>query len=238
MMTLRFVLAVSAVGAVAGAQPSIGPLVRNGVIEISDQARMGYTIAVPRDAGPGEARPLILALHPGGGMRGGQFLLQIVEPALRAWNAVMVAPDSPTRAWSSDLAERGVLLLLDDVLEHHDIDRARILVTGFSMGGFGTWFFATHHPDRFAGAIPMAASPRGDPLDGLGSMPIHLIHSQDDTVVPIGPARAAAEALIERNHPVRFTELSGVGHFQMSGYIQALRDAGVWMQEHWEERPQ
>ena len=233
-LPLTLAMVLSAISAVAIAQSRGGPIVHSGTIEISDQGRMGYTIAVPRDGASEGPRPLVLALHPGGGMRGGPFMLQIVEPALRDWNAVMVAPDAPDRSWSSEMAEQGVLLLLDEVVTNHDIDPNRILVTGFSMGGFGTWFFATHHPHLFTGAIPMAAAPRDDPLDGLGAMPIYLIHSRDDTVIPIDPTRAAAEALVQRDHPVRFTELDGIGHFQMGGYIQALRNAGAWMQGQWE----
>ena len=231
---MRLLLVLSASATVALAQSSSSPRVQSGVLEIPDGGRMGYTISVPRDADTNESRPLVLALHPGGGSRGGPFLTEIVEPALSEWNAIIVAPDSPTRSWTSDIAERAVLQLLDDLLESYTIDQERILVTGFSMGGFGSWFLATHHPERFAGAIPMASSPRDYPLDDLGSMPIHAIHSREDTVVPIGPAREAVATLEQANHPVRFTELGGVGHFQMAGYIDALRTAGEWMMEQWD----
>ena len=226
-------LVLFAAAGVALAQSGSPPRVQSRVIEIPDLGRIGYTISIPRYADASEPRPLVLALHPGGGSRGGPFLSQIVEPALREWNAIIVAPDSPSGSWTNDIAERAVLHLLDDLLESNTTDQTRILVTGFSMGGFGSWFFATHHPDRFTGAIPMASSPRDYPLDGLGSMPIHAIHSREDTVVPIGPAREAVATLEQANHPVRFTELGGVGHFQMTGYIEALRTAGEWMMEQW-----
>ena len=234
MRLILVLLVLFASVTVALAQSSSASRVQSRVIEIPDMGQMGYTISVPRDADTNESRPLVLALHPGGGSRGGPFLTQIVEPALREWNAIIVAPDSPTRSWTTAVAKRAVLHLLDDLLKSYTIDQQRILVTGFSMGGFGSWFLATHHPERFTGVIPMASSPRDYPLDGLGSMPVHAIHSREDTVVPIGPAREAVATLEQANHPVRFTELGGVGHFQMTGYIDALRTAGKWMMEQWD----
>ena len=227
------VVALALLASAAGAQT-----VEQHVYPVPDPGGMRYAISIP-DGNPSEPVPLILALHPGGGRTpyyGGLFMQQIVAPALRDWNAIIVAPDCPTRAWTSDVAEQAVVALLNDVMANHTIDRERILVTGFSLGGRGTWFMATHHPDLFTGAIVMAGSPRDDPLDALGQMPIAVIHSHDDEVVAFEPARQAVDALEARDHPVRFTELWGVGHYTMGSYIGPLRDAGNWIREQWEEQ--
>ena len=229
-------LALLAMSTATFAQSGTTPLIESSTIDVPGHGPMIYTISVPRDLRDGEPRPLILALHPGGGSRGGPFLYQIVEPALRDWGAIVVAPDSPNRRWSVPSAEESVLFLLDDLLERYEIDRDRILVTGFSMGGAGTWFMATHHPERFSGAIPIASAPRDNPLDRIGSMPVHVIHSHDDQLVPIAPARAAADTLAERGHPTEFTELTGVGHYSMGGYVGALKQAGDWMRQQWDKR--
>ena len=225
-----------AAAALAAAQSGAAPRIEGAVIDVPGHGRMSYTISVPRDLREGEPRPLVLALHPGGGSVGGPFLYQIVEPALRDWGAIIVAPDSPNRRWSVPSAEESVLFLLDDILARHAIDRDRILVTGFSMGGAGTWFMATHHSERFSGAIPIASAPRDNPLDQIGSMPVHVIHSRDDQLVPIEPAREAARTLAELGHPAEFTELTGVGHYTMGGYVNALRQAGAWMRAQWDDR--
>ena len=161
---------------------------------------------------------------------------QIFEPALRALNAVVVAPDVPTRRWTSEVSDRGVMALLEQILATYTIDRTRILVTGFSLGGRGTWFFATRHPDFFTGAIPIAGRPGDDPLDALGDMPVHIIHSRADDVVPFGPAEEAARQLEEAGGRVAFTALDRVSHYAMGGYVRALRDAGDWMIGQWSSR--
>ena len=207
---------------------------------------MTYGISVPDDAheagensGGSDPVPLVLALHPGGprtAYYGSSFMRGIVEPALRDWNAIIIAPDAPTRSWATDESERAVLALIEQVASRYVVDRDRILVTGFSLGGGGTWFFATRHADLFAGAIPMAGPIREISMDGLGSMPVHIVHSRDDEVVPFEPAAEAAAQLEARGHSVKLTELSGVGHFSMGAYIGALRQAGDWMREQWNGR--
>src|SRR5262245_36628308 len=100
-----------------------------------------YGISIPRDYEPGKPRPLILALHPGGERMpyyGSAYMRQIIAPALSGLDAVIIAPDCPTRAWSDPVADRSVMALVQNTLDNYAIDRRRILVVGFSMGGRGT----------------------------------------------------------------------------------------------------
>ena len=241
--TTAALLSVTAAALFAGGQEPTAPRVTHEVFSLPDGGEMTYGISVPdtaRDSDADSGRdpvPLILVLHPGGARTayyGSSFMRGIVEPALRDWNAIIVAPDAPTRSWASDVSEQSVVALVEEVAARYAIDRNRVLVTGFSLGGRGTWFFATRHADLFTGAIPIAGSAGEDSLDGLGSMPIHIVHSRDDEVVPYGPAAEAAAKLEELGHPVRLTELSGVGHFTMGAYIAALQQAGDWMMDQWE----
>ena len=77
-------------------------------------------------------------------------------------------------------------------MRSYNIDRKRVLVVGFSMGGRGTWHMAAQHPDLFTAAIPMAASTRGMTIDQLGRQPTYVIHSREDEVVPFEPAEENA----------------------------------------------
>ena len=223
----------------ASAQAGGRPAVEHLTFEVDGHGEMPYAVSVPAGYDPATPQPLILALHPGGA-RGPYYgslnMRQIFEPALRGLDAVIVAPDAPTRRWTSDVSDRAVMGLLERIMATYTIDRTRILVTGFSLGGRGTWFFATRHPDLFTGAIPIAGRPGDDPLDALGDMPVHIIHSRADEVVPFDPAEDAARRLREAGRPVAFTALDGVSHYAMGGYVGALRDAGEWMSERWAGR--
>ena len=236
---LAFLAATPVAAGELPAQAGGRPTVEHLVFEVEGHGRMPYAVSVPAGYDAATPHPLILALHPGGAQGayyGSQNMRRIFEPALRGLNAVIVAPDAPTRRWTSDVSDRAVMALLEQVLATYTIDRARILVTGFSLGGRGTWFFATRHPDFFTGAIPIAGRPGDDPLDALGDMPVHIIHSRADDVVPFGPAEDAWRQLTEAGRTVAFTVLDGVGHFSMGAYVDALRTAGEWMLDEWAGR--
>jgi predicted peptidase len=197
---------------------------------------MLYAISIPRDYDPRTPVPLVLVLHPGGErMRyyGSAFMRQVAAPALSDLRAIMVAPDCPTNSWTDSGSEEAVMALLQDVLGQFNIDRRRVLVTGFSLGGRGTWFMASHHADLFTAAIPMAASPGDLPIDRLATMPTYIIHSHDDEVSPFAPDERLAKQLIELGRPVRFQALDGIGHFEMYRYVDALKGAGRWVGDQW-----
>ena len=209
------------------------PTISNTVFTLPDGETVTYGLAVPTGDGP---HPMILALHPGGARTayyGSSFMRGIVLPALHNWNAVIVAPDAPTRSWATEVSEQRVSALIENVMHRFPIDRRRILVTGFSLGGRGTWFFASQRPDLFTGAIPIAGATGDDLPENLSRIPIHIIHSQDDEVVPYGPTAETIRTLKSRGYNIVSTELDGIGHFTMSAYIDPLRRAGEWMMKQW-----
>ena len=208
----------------------------NATIDVDEVGPMTYGIWVPRDYDAAEPVPLVLALHPGGSPGPGygmQFLRGVVGPALQAWGGVIVAPDVSDRRWTNPASERAVLELIDDVRARYSIDPERILITGFSMGGRGTWFLATRHPDLFTAAIPMAARAEDDATQ-VGDMPVYIIHARDDEVVPFEPAERLSQDMAARGQTVAFKALEGVGHFRMGA--APLQEAGEWVLERWAER--
>lgn len=201
-----------------------------------EAGRILYGISIPAGYTSGEPRPLVLALHPGGERTpyyGLSFMRGIVSPALRDLGAIIVAPDCPARAWSDPTADRAVMALLESVMREYAVDRRRILVTGFSMGGRGTWFMSARHSDFFTAAIPIAGSSGDEPLERLGRIPTYVIHSRNDQVVPFGPDEQTTLQLGKLGRVVRFEPLDGIGHYEMGGYVDALTRAGRWVVERW-----
>lgn len=223
------------VGLLLAQSPGLSPSrVQSRTLSAPDVGTIAYGLSVPEHAvGP---TPLIVALHPGGeriGGRGMRFMGQVALPALRDLNAVLVAPDCPGRSWIEPLSERAILALVAQTRSEFAIDPKRILVTGFSMGGRGTWFMLAGHSDLFTAAIPVAGSMGDAPLERLGLIPTYIVHSRDDQVVPFAPVEQTAKTLREMGRPVRFEKLEGVGHFEMGRYIGAIRRAGQWVVEQW-----
>jgi predicted peptidase len=231
-------LLASLVPADASAQAARGgppPSIEETTLALSDGSVIRYGLALPNGFEPsGDPRPLVLSLHPGerGEYYGSSFMQGIVEPGLRAWGAIIVAPDAPDRTWATPRSERAVLALVEHIMAEYAIDRARVLVTGYSMGGRGTWYMASRHAEVFTGAIVMAGSPNDDEIASI-QVPLYLIHSPDDDVVPFGPAADAYTALAARGHPVEMRVLPGASHYMMPAYVPPLRLAGTWMLERW-----
>jgi predicted peptidase len=212
------------------------PAVLQRTFVAPEAGRILYGISIPPGYTSREPRPLVLALHPGGERTpyyGLSFMRGIVSPALKELGAIIVAPDCPTRAWSDPEAERAVMALLESVMKEYAIDRRRILVTGFSLGGRGTWFMSSRHADFFTAAIPIAGSSGEEPLDRLGRIPTYVIHSRNDQVVPFDPDERTTRQLEKLGRVVRFEALEGLGHYEMGGYIDALARAGRWVAERW-----
>ena len=51
--------------------------------------------------------------------------------------------------------EADLMAMLDSVIESKRVDRERVYLSGISYGGFGTWYLASQHPQRFAAIAPV-----------------------------------------------------------------------------------
>ena len=195
-----------------------------------------FTVSVPAGYDGVRRVPLVLALHFGGRafppFYGRGVLEVLVQPALESLGALIVAPDAVDSGWGDQADEARVLFLLDHVTSTFAVDRKRVLCTGYSMGGAGTWYFVTHHPDRFSAAIPIAGRPPdGEPA--ATKVPLYVIHSRADEVVPLAPTESYVAALRSRGAEVQLTVVDGLTHFQTDRFVEPLRDALPWLARVW-----
>lgn len=201
-----------------------------------------YTLSLPENLNAAPPRPLVVALHYGGINRrhfGRGILTGLVEPGLRSLDAIIAAPDSPPGGWANAEAERLVLDLVDFLVGSYPVDPDRIVITGYSLGGMGTWYIAARNPDRFSAAIPMAGLPRNvsdDQLKALVDMPLFAIHSLADTVVPIEPERQAVLKLRGLGARAELRVVDSVTHYDVPGFVPYLRDAARQLSEAWSDR--
>lgn len=212
--------------------------IRNRTMPVEQVGTITYGLSIPGGYDAADPRPLVLALHPGGprvAYDGSRFLQQVVLDALGDLRAVVVAPDCPGASWTDPIAEKAVIALLEQIRREYAIDGRRILVTGFSMGGRGTWFMASRHPELFTGAIVMAGPVGDEPIERRSLTPTYVIHSRDDLIVPFAPAEQMARQLTAMGRPVEFEELRGPGHSDMGGYVAALRRGGRWIARAWDK---
>ena len=195
-----------------------------------------YTLVIPDGYTGQDAVPLIMSLHYGGQVTpfyGRGQLEQIVEPALSELGCIIVAPDSVAGSWSNAQAEQHVVELFDYVQAHYNIDAVRTLLTGYSMGGMGTWYLAPRQAERFKAAIPMAARPQADSTSLDWRTPMYIIHSTADELMDLEATTVAVEQLRAKNAAVELVVVDGITHFQMSLFQSHLKAEIPWIQDTW-----
>lgn len=220
-------------GEAAAKLPVLPPGVHSQMLPRGDGPTIRYAISIPPGYSPAARVPLVLALHFGGSPVGaGRAMLELlIRPALAELGAIIVAPDSIDGPWSGPQNERAVTMLLDAALSSYSVDPKRVVVTGFSMGGAGTWHWASMFPERFSAAIPIAGRPTGSA--SAWRVPIFAVHSRQDEVVPIAPAERRIEQLKELGKNAEMVVLTGITHYETGRYVEGLRRAVPWLKEIW-----
>ena len=221
---------------VSGDPPMLAPGLHSLTMARAGEPAIRYAISIPRNYSPSKPAPLILALHfgVGGGDpsgAGGDMVQILTGPGLAELDAIIVAPDSVKGDWSTPENEKAVTALLDMVMARYAIDKKKIAVTGYSMGGTGSWHFAEKFPERFSAAIPIASRP---PASASGwRLPVLAIHSRNDQVAPFEPAALRIAELQKAGVNAKLIALTGITHYETGRFADALRQAVPWLRDIW-----
>jgi predicted peptidase len=102
--------------------------------------------------------------------------------------------------------------LIDSLQAEFTLDPRRLLVSGLSMGGQGTWDLLARFPERFAGAMPICGI--GDPEQAarMKAVPVWAFHGARDNIVPVAASRTMVQALKRAGGRVRYSEYPDVAH--------------------------
>jgi predicted esterase len=123
-----------------------------------DGARRPYAVCVTSDSP--DSKPVVIIVSPGAPTDAGPEEIHLAEQY--AWfgkknGKELIAVRATGRGPGSvyqNYGELDVLEDIDDLAAKYPVDRDRIGVTGFSMGGAATWYLASHYPDLFASGAP------------------------------------------------------------------------------------
>jgi predicted peptidase len=113
----------------------------------------------------------------------------------------MLAPLCPMGTeWKTRHMADALLELIEGICSKVNIDRARIYLTGVSMGGLGSWMLGARAPaGTFAAISPMCGG--GQPLYArlLTKIPMWFFHSAEDNVVGVEETEAIYAALLKES---------------------------------------
>ena len=167
------------------------------------------------------------------------------RPAKGKWNEDLPEQilGTPTQHWWSYRSDGFVNGLIDDLCWKYPIDRNRVVLSGMSMGGFGTWNLGSRFSDRFCALAPLAGGLcmrdyETDDLDeryklllgNLRWLPSYFVHGNTDNLVPVVFSEMIEEILLEREFDHVYKELDGVGHqLDLRGGGSILPDIHQWL---------
>ena len=219
-----------------------------------------YVVYVPREFTRARTWPVIVQLH-GGGDYGSDGLKPIDSGLARAirlhperFPVVVVFPQAHadnTPGWQLE-GGQAALVELDKTIKEFKGDPNRVVLTGYSAGGNGTWSIASRHPERFAAIVPicgfveafkgrtsginypaLAPANTGDVFTfvakRVSSIPIWIFHGDADMNVNVEVSRKMAAALKSIGASVQYTELAGVDHNGATNVAYSRADLIEWM---------
>lgn len=140
--------------------------------------------------------------------------------------------DGTPEGWS--MIENELVAMLDRTVADFKGDPARLYLTGLSTGGFGTWYMAGKHPDRFAAIAPVAAFCHPDLAEPIAKakLPLWVFTGGRDPYFKLQYFYAGLNKLEELGHPeVRFTIEADMGHNSWNR-VYAGQDLYDWLLAH------
>ncbi|HVZ65843.1 MAG TPA: alpha/beta hydrolase-fold protein [Lacunisphaera sp.] len=140
--------------------------------------------------------------------------------------------DGTPEGWS--MIEDELLGMIDHVLAEFKGDPDRVYLTGLSTGGFGTWYLAGRHPERFAAIAPVAAFCHPDLAAPIAKarLPLWVFAGGRDPYFKVKNFYATLNRLEGLGHPeVRFTIEADMGHNSWNR-VYAGKDLYDWLLTH------
>jgi pimeloyl-ACP methyl ester carboxylesterase len=156
-----------------------------------------------------------------------------------ALDCIVLIPFGRSNTDFASVGEVDVLRSIEETCRHYPIDRDKIYLCGYSMGGYGAYLLVSHYPGRFAGCISLAGRPEpyyieqerakgmpynqqpaykrfcldlDNPMKMAGnfqSTPVLILQGKEDTVIPISSAQRILGALKKASAPASAAWVDG-----------------------------
>ena len=209
-----------------------------------------YRLLVPKNYDRSRQYPLILFLH-GSDERGSDNKRQLYvglhifadEPKMAQYPCFIIAPQCPLEMkwvevnWKAEThlmprhpspAMAMSLELVEELQKEYSIDRNRLYVVGYSMGGYGTWEAIQRMPNLFAAAVPVCGGGDETQAPRIATVPIWAFHGALDQIVMVARSRNMINAIVKACGTPRYTEYPTINHFSW-GYVFGDREMFKWL---------
>jgi len=184
-----------------------------------------YFIYVPSTYRPDRPAPLIITCH-------GTPPFDVAEHHIREWKwygeqngCIVIAPtlgatdgilgDGPLVGMLAD--EKWILTIISSLSYRYNIDRANVMITGFSGGGFPTYWVGLRHPDIFNCVVARNCNFSRSNLEGWYppeaiDVNVMVYYGQNDPAAIVIQSKEAAKYLRMKGFNVEMRVLRQAGH--------------------------
>jgi predicted esterase len=162
-----------------------------------DNTYQPYTIKLPKNYDPAKQYPLLVFLH-----GSGQDEQNLLNSARSGGNFIEVAPYARDmyQCYASDSSQTDIVEAIEDVMLHFSVDKNKIIIGGFSMGGYGALRTFYEHPNLYKGVAVFAGHPNlandwlgeGHPnfledkfISNFSRIPVFIYHGRKDGALDI-----------------------------------------------------
>jgi hypothetical protein len=154
-----------------------------------------YALYVPKTAAPQDGYGLTLLLH-SLSANYNQYAASRNQSQLgdRAPGSLVATPNGRgPDGFYAGIPEADTFEVWADVARHYPVDASLVDVSGYSMGGFGTYRLLARWPDLFARGFSVVGAPGsvGDQLASLRNTPLLMWNSTEDELVNIQTSEQA-----------------------------------------------
>ncbi|MGI9531330.1 dienelactone hydrolase family protein [Lutimonas sp.] len=194
-----------------------------------------FRLIVPEGATAANQRPLVVRLHgaaQSGSTTAHQSTACLVEPAFEGKDVFILSPNSNGMLWYEQANIVQILALMDLVTSNLNVDEDKVVMTGYSDGGNGSWFYAQYYQDLISAAIPMATS--YNTANNAGeinkiNVPLYVIHGSEDELFPLDITEGFVDESKDAGSDITFVIADGLVHNEPCDYQDELDKAVDWL---------
>lgn len=168
---------------------------------VVDNLTRNYITYIPKDLGA--KRPLMISLHGMNQDANYQKSMLKIENIADTAKFAVVFPNGIDKGWDiSGMRDVNFInALIEEMTLKYDIDRNRVYLSGFSMGGMFTYHAMNHMADKIAAFAPLSGYPMwGGNFTSSRPVPIIHVHSMGDDVCVYSGVQAIIDGWVARNH--------------------------------------
>ncbi len=200
-----------------------GPYRRAFLSQI-DSTLQPYSIKLPKNYDPNIKYPLLVFLHGSGATDVG-----LLNDKRSNGQFIEIAPFGRDKffTYSSKESQKDILEAIDDVSKYFSVDTTKIIIGGFSMGGYGSLRTFFENPNYYKGVVVHAGHPNlannwlggGHPnflkqefLEPFKSTKVFVYHGKNDGALAVAKIETMVAKMEELGIDVTHSIVDSLGH--------------------------